>query len=102
MRAVPMRSKHWFITLFVAIALAGCFVWSSWARSPQNQAAPQLFSVIQDQNALDQTPDEQSRLALLRQLPSTQSIELVRLNQTAASRDQFAVSLPGLGSMSYA
>jgi len=67
----------------------------------QNPEIPELFTVIQNGKAADETPAEQAKLALLRQLPSTGDIKIVRLNGAVVARDQFSVPVSERGNVSF-
>jgi peptidyl-Asp metalloendopeptidase len=73
-------------------------VWGSVANHAQAQEPLQLFTQVSNQ--FDETPLQAQRLKLINDLPTTKSVQLIRINQNALTTSDLAVSLPGVGSLS--
>lgn len=85
-----MRSIKWHIVATLVCVLgAAC---SQRRSQPPHQE--ELLKPIPNNQLVNATEMQSERLAQLRQLPTTQSLSLVRLNQNALTGSEFTISIP--------
>lgn len=77
----------------VKALVAFLFVSGSVSINAQTQKPVQLFTPVQNQ--FDETPLQAQRLKLINDLPTTKSVHLVRIDQTALTTHDLLVSVPG-------
>jgi peptidyl-Asp metalloendopeptidase len=81
----------------VGTFLVVLFAWASIALNAKGQQPLQLFTQVS--NRFDETPLQAQRLRLINNLPTTESVHLIRINANSFTTSKLAVSLTGLQSM---
>jgi hypothetical protein len=90
------RFGRWVQSIVSVVLLLGL---SSSVVRGQAQPTSQLFTVLEKDKLLDQTPAQSDRLASLRKLPTTKSVTVVRINPAALSSNQLGLLLPGVNTL---